>query len=57
MQSQSNKIVAISVVLTKYPKVSDLLQGPPEVAAWLEATSIGVNIYMADRLLDPNAEP
>lgn len=58
MQGRSKKkIVVISIVLTKYSKVSDLLQSPPEVAAWLEAASIGVNIYMADRLLDPDAEP
>lgn len=57
MKSQSQKIVVISVVLTKYSKVSDFLQGSPEVAAWLEVASIGVNIYMANRLLDPDAEP
>lgn len=44
------------MILTKYPKVSDLLQSAPEVAAWLEAASVGVNVDMADRLLDPDAE-
>lgn len=45
------------MILTKYPKVSDVLQSAPEVAAWLEAASVGVNVHMTDRLLDPDAEP
>lgn len=44
------------LVLTKYPKVSDLFQSTPEVAARLEAASVGVNVDVTDRLLDPNAE-
>lgn len=47
---------ALGLVLTEKPKVCNLLQGPSEVAAWLEAASIGVNVHMANRLLDPNAE-
>lgn len=43
-------------MLTKYPKVSDLLQSAPEVAAWLVAASVGVDVDMTDRLLDPDAE-
>lgn len=43
-------------LLTKYPIVSNLLQGPSEVAAWLEAASVGVNVHMANRLLNPDAE-
>lgn len=42
--------------LTKYAKVCDLLQGSSKVAARLEAASIGINIYMANRLLDANAQ-
>lgn len=52
----TNDFVATVVILTKYPKVGNLLQGPPEIAAWLEAASIGINVYVAHRLLDPNAE-
>lgn len=44
------------IFLTKYPKVGNLFQGSPEVAAWLEAASVGVNVYMSNRLLDPDAE-
>lgn len=44
------------LVLTKYPKVSDLLQSAPEVAARLEAASVGVNVHVTDGLLDPDAE-
>lgn len=51
-----NVFALVVVILTKYPEVSDLLQSPPEIAAWLEAASIGVNVYVAHRLLDPNAE-
>lgn len=43
-------------VLTNYPKVSDLLQSAPEVAARLEAAAVGVNVDMTDGLLDPDAE-
>lgn len=46
----------LQFILTEYPKISDLLQGPPEVAARLEAASIRVNVNMANRLLDPDAE-
>lgn len=42
--------------LTKYPKVSDLIQGPSQVAAGLEAASVGVDVHVAHRLLDSDAE-
>lgn len=55
-QKLSHFTAALRVILTKYPKVSNLLQGPPEVAAGLEAASVGVNVYVANGLLDPDAE-
>lgn len=44
------------MILTKNPIVSDFFQGTSEVATRLEASSVGVNVHMPDRLLDPNAE-
>lgn len=43
-------------IFTKYPKVSDFLQGAPHVAARLEAAPVGVDVHMADGLLYPDAE-
>lgn len=51
-----NAFARFVFILTKYPKVSDLLQGSPQIAARLEAASVGVNVNVAHRLLDPDAE-
>ena len=48
--------VGLKAVLTEHPKVSDLLKGAPEVAARLEAATVWVNVHVADRLLDADAE-
>jgi len=45
-----------TVILTKQSIVGDLLQGAPEVAARLEAPSVGVDVHVAHRLLDADAE-
>lgn len=42
--------------LTEQAEVSDLLQRPPQVAAGLEAAPVGIDVHMADGLLDPDAE-
>lgn len=57
MQQDHNRAaVCFCRSLTKYPEVCDLLQGPPHVAAGLEAASIGVDVHVAHGLLDSDAE-
>lgn len=43
-------------VFTKYSITGNFLQSSSQVAARLEASSIGVYIHMADRLLDTDTE-
>lgn len=47
---------AVHSSLTKQAKVSDLLQRPPQVAAGLEPSPVGVDVHVANGLLDPDAE-
>lgn len=42
--------------LTEKAEVGNLLQRPPQVAARLEAAPIGIDVHVADGLLDPDAE-
>lgn len=42
--------------LTEQAEVSDLLQRPPQVAARLEAAPVGIDVHVANRLLDPDTE-